>query len=210
MTKSPSSDQSRQHPDELVASKRRRTAFMAGGFALWAVSISIPLGLFSAAHQAVLPVTQESLREGISASQDGWALVHVLAEDCACSRSVLEYLLERGSSSDYAEEVILVDGSEYLANRLTTAGFTVSKVEAEQLCSDFGSEGVPFFQVVEGGKEPAYSGAYFNSAFRGTNGFLDLSTAERLSSGGFVLSRPVYGCATSERLKAVLDPFGLK
>ncbi|MDQ8182689.1 hypothetical protein QEH57_18610 [Pelagicoccus sp. SDUM812005] len=193
----------------LGSSKMRRKALLMGGFSLWAASISIPLGLFSAAHQAVLPVAQQSLRAA-SAVGDDWSLVHVVAEDCACSRSVMDYLVERGVSSDYSEEVILVGGGETFASRLEAAGFSVSEVEAEQLCSVSGAEGVPFFQVARGAEEPSYSGAYFASAFRGGNGFLDLSTADRLAAGGLVLSRPVYGCPTSERLKSILDPFGLK
>lgn len=137
-------------------------------------------------------------------------MVHVLAEDCPCSLSVLGYLLERGSSADFFEEVVLVDGTEVLMLRLREAGFRVSALAAEQLCGDFGSEGVPFFQVLDDADAPRYSGAYFDSAFRAKSGFLDLATVSHLKAGGLVLNRPVYGCATSDRLKAVLDPFKLK
>ncbi len=188
----------------------RRRILVGAFFAFWAASISIPLGLFSAAHQAVLPVAQKSLAPDSIIEGGKWGLVHVLAEDCPCSRSVLEYLVERGSSGALVEEVILLDASEQASARLRAAGFSVSSVEGEELCSAFGSEGVPFFQVVKGEGDPEYSGAYFDTAFRANSGFRDLSTAERLQSGGFVFNRPVYGCATSDRLKAVLDPLGLK
>lgn len=190
---------------------RMRGFFLPAVFVLWAVAISLPLGLFSAAHQAVLPVAQDSLAKiGDGSGGDSWRLIHVLSEDCPCSLSVLDYLLERGSSPLYSEEVVLIDANEESLASLRAAGFEASSAGSELLCSNFGSEGVPFFQVVEGSAKPAYSGAYFDSAFRGTSGFLDLKTAARLSDGGFVFSRPVYGCATSDRLKAVLDPFGLK
>lgn len=200
----------RKQGTRSLPSFRRRKLVLGGCFVLWVAVISIPLGLFSASHQAVLPVAVESLVGGTGDAIEGWSVVHVLAEDCPCSRSVMDYLLERGRSKEFSEEVILVDGSEERANLLREVGFVVSSVESGQLCEDFGSEGVPFFQVVEGSSKPAYSGAYFGSAFRGTNGFLDLSTASRLKGGGFVFNRPVYGCATSDRLKAILDPFGLK
>ncbi|MBD5778922.1 hypothetical protein IEN85_05415 [Pelagicoccus sp. NFK12] len=179
------------------------------GFVLWTGAISVPLGLFSAAHRAVLPVAKESLQVS-SSGEEQWTIVHVLAEDCACSRSVIDYLVDRGPSEAFAEEVTLVGGGSEAAERLRRQGYLVATVEGEQLCADFGSEGVPFFQVVKGGSEPSYSGAYFDGAFRGDAGFQDLRTASRLAAGGFVLSRPVYGCPTSERLKSVLDPFGWK
>lgn len=137
-------------------------------------------------------------------------MVHVLSEECACSRSVARYLLSRGPLADAQEEVVLLGGSEETSQAFRAAGFAVSTAEAEEFCAQFGSEGVPFFQVVDGGDEAAYSGSYFDSAFRGNEGFLDLETFRRLRSGGFVVGRPVYGCATSERLRSILDPFGFK
>lgn len=176
---------------------------------VWAVSISVPLGLFSASHMAALPVAEEvAVDSGEVAGE--WRIVHVLAEECACSRSVIEYLLDRGSAGEMQEDVVLLDGSRELVSRLRSGGFRVTTVEAEDFCESLGSEGVPFFQVVEGGESPRYSGAYFDSAFRATSGFLDLKTYSLIKDGGFVLSRPVFGCATSERLKSLLDPLGLK
>ncbi|MBK1878289.1 hypothetical protein [Pelagicoccus mobilis] len=194
---------------ESTKSKRVRRSILVSLVCLWVVSISVPLGLFSASHMAVLPVAEESVIES-SENWEGWRLVHVLAEDCPCSKSVIEYLVQRNAQQTLVEEVVLLDGSDALVDRLRMSGFSVTVLEAEDLCESLGSEGVPFFQVIEGGRSPRYSGAYFDSAHRATNGFLDLKTYSRIKDGGFVLNRPVFGCATSERLRALLDPFGLK
>ncbi|MBC2606760.1 hypothetical protein [Pelagicoccus albus] len=159
---------------------------------------------------AVLPVATDSVSSFVEGDSEDWGLVHVLAEECPCSRSVLDYLLERGANSGVREEVILLDATDESVEKLRELGFLVSTADSEGFCSRFGSEGVPFFQVVEGGAKPSYSGAYFDNAFRATGGFLDLKTLSRLQGGGIVVNRPVYGCATSDRLKAVLDPLGLK
>lgn len=188
----------------------RRGFWLGAVFVFWVVSISIPLGLFSASHQAVLPVAQESVAITPNAGPSNWHIVHVLAEECPCSRSVVEYLLERGSKGEMVEEVVLLGGSDSSLEKLRAAGFEVRAVDSEDFCQSVGSEGVPFFQVVRGNAAPAYSGAYFDSAFRATSGFLDLKTFSRIEAGGFVVNRPVYGCATSERLQSILDPFGFK
>lgn len=195
---------------ERTATPRRGRLIGFAFLGLWAVSITIPLGLFSAAHMAVLPVAKESVSGQAEMSGSGWGIVHVLSEDCSCSRSVLEYLLERKSKVQMAEEVVLLDASDGSLDLLRAAGFLVSTAESENFCSAYGSEGVPFFQVLTPEDETAYSGAYFDSAYRGTSGFLDLETLDRLKAGGLVFDRPVFGCATSDRLKSILDPFGFK
>ncbi|EDY84835.1 hypothetical protein VDG1235_4468 [Verrucomicrobiia bacterium DG1235] len=208
-----STDQARkgsafQSKDSSRKATRKVLAFL--GFLVWAGAITIPLGLFSAAHMAVLPVAKDAIATSDAAAKGEWAIVHVLSEDCACSRGVLEYLLERGRTEGVSEEVVVLDGDAKVLERLRASGFVAVSVDAESFCSSYESEGVPFFQVRDVSTEAVYSGAYFDSAYRGNSGFLDLSTTKRLQSGGFVHDRPVYGCPTSERLRAILDPFGLK
>lgn len=191
-------------------SLKRGTVVAFALFSLWALGISVPLGLFSASHMAVLPVAEGAVSTGGSGSAGEWSMVHVISEECPCSRGVARYLLARGALEGVEEEIVLLGGSDETSRALRAAGFAVSTADAEEFCAQFGSEGVPFFQVIDDGDEAAYSGSYFDSAFRGNEGFLDLETFRRLRSGGFVIGRPVYGCATSERLKSVLDPFGFK
>lgn len=191
--------------EATAKTKTRRAAWLF--FSAWVAFITVPLAALAAAHMAALPVAKEAVA---SKPADGWKLVHVLSEDCSCSRSVMDYLLERRRSPDFEEEVILLGERSELEDELAAAGFQVQVVEAESFCAQFASEGVPFFQVIEGDAAPRYSGAYFDSAYRGKGGFLDLSTLQRLQAGGLVVNRPVYGCPTSDRLKRMLDPFSLK
>ena len=158
---------------------------------------------------AVFPVAQEAVVPVQSDNED-WRIVHVLAESCACSRDVLDYLLERGSEDGFQEDVVLLDGSGDFVSKLRAQGFSVTTAESESLCEAFGSEGVPFFQVLEADDSLRYSGAYYDSVHRTYGGFQDLDTYSKIKNGKFVRSRPVYGCATSDRLKSRLDPFGLK
>lgn len=176
-------------------------------FAFWAGVITAPLAALATAHMATLPVATKSVTPNPT---NGWKLVHVLSEECSCSRSVMDYLLERGSSDGIAEEIVLLGESSQLRESLVEAGYAVQLVDPESFCTQFQSEGVPFFQILEGDAPPRYSGAYFKNAYRGTSGFLDLSTLEHLQAGGLVVNRPVYGCPTSDRLKRMLDPFKLK
>ena len=209
MTTHDRSEYSPTRSAETAEPEQKRTRVLLGVVCLWVVSITVPLGLFSAAHMAALPVAEKAVTKAVGGGS-AWRIVHVLAEECPCSRSVLEYLEVRGAQEGIVEEVILLDGRAATVSRLRALDFEVSTAEAESFCTNFGSEGVPFFQVVNGFESPSYSGAYFDSAHRGRSGFLDLSIYSLVKGGGEVTNRPVFGCATSERLRELLDPLGLK
>lgn len=178
-------------------------------FCIWVLVTTAPLIFFKASHLIALPASEISMLSDVNES-DGWSIVHVLSEECACSRSVIEYLEGRSVSAGILEEIVLLDGREATFGALSGEGFAVRSIESEAMCQGFGAEGVPFFQVIGPDGNVAYSGAYFKGNARGGSDFLDLATLVQAQAGDVVFARPVFGCPTSNRLKAQLDPFSLK
>lgn len=199
-------------PEKLLDSHKPKTRVQFGAwafFCIWALVTTVPLIFFKASHLIALPASEVSMLSEVNQS-NGWSIVHVLSEECACSRGVIEYLQGRSVPAGLLEEVVLLDGREATFSGLSGKGFEVRSINGESMCQSFGAEGVPFFQVIRPDGEVAYSGAYFNGNARGTSGFLDLSTLAQVQLGNRLDTRPVFGCPTSNRLKAKLDPFSLK
>ena len=162
-------------------------------------------------HLAVLPVASEAI--AISAPEEAsksWKVLHVLSEECGCSRDVIEYLLSRGPVSGTSETILLLDGSERTRLALGEAGFQTTQFDAERLCGLYGSEGVPYFQIVSPSKELIYSGGYLENQYSARKSYSDISILSKARSGLKTAAQPVVGCATSQRLKKSLDPFSLK
>ena len=178
---------------------------------VWAGVVTIPMSYLMGSHMAVLPIASEAI--DIHASDNAsnsWNVLHVLSEECGCSRDVIDYLLSRGPVSDVSETVLLLDGSEQTLLALGKAGFQTTRFDAERLCGLYGSEGVPYFQITSPSKELIYSGGYLENQYSARKTYSDTTILSKAQSGLKTKAQPVVGCATSQRLKKTLDPFSLK
>lgn len=194
------------HPDG--AAQRRAWSWIA--LSLWACLVTVPISYLMAGHLVGLPVTNQAIALTASTNSTDWRILHILSEDCGCSRNVLNYLLERGKELQTEESVILVNGSNATRSALEQRGFHVILSNPTELAAQYGSEGVPFFQVTSPDNTLWYSGAYQDMRSRSSSRFLDLQLLAESQSGIRSNDLPVIGCATSERLKRVMDPLSLK
>jgi hypothetical protein len=141
------------------------------------------------------------------AGRHGWFALHVMAEQCNCSRRVLEHLIERGGDPSLSEKVVLIGSDEELRRRLTARGFGFETLTAEQLHDRYGVDGAPLLLVIDPQGRVAYSGGYSTRAGGEPR---DSEILAALQGGGRPEALPLFGCAVSRELQRKLDPLGMK
>ncbi len=136
--------------------------------------------------------------------------VHVIYENCSCTDSLMDHLMER-SALPWVREVILFvgRGHEDLLG-LEAAGFELHMTSQDKLVQDFSIESAPVLIAVDSDGSLLYVGGYYR--FPAAVRPLD----QKILSHVLVESRsmpslplPVYGCAVDKKLQEALDPLGL-
>jgi hypothetical protein len=141
--------------------------------------------------------------------QGRWLMVHVLCERCACSRAVVQGLLERRPRADVSERVILAGGGQRLRSEFVSAGYPVDEIAIETLRVRWSITAVPMLVVADPAGRLRYAGGYLDRA--GAAQSRDLEILAELRSGASRLGLPVVGgCVTSAELERALDPLGVK
>ena len=191
---------------------RKSDYFKATLFAIWLVLVSVALASLMAGHTvAFLPPSPRQLAQlpGAQGAR-AWRLVHIFAPDCLCSRTVSDRLLERGTLPGSEELVILAGPDATLAARLRERGFHVQDLRTAELKEKYGIEGVPWLVIFSPAGEALYSGGYNDHPISKHTRIRDLELFAQAKNGQAPAPLPAYGCATSERLKRLLDPLHLK
>lgn len=181
-------------------------------FGLWLVVATVAATILTAWHWVSLPVQAKIDHAGNRIA--GWRLRHYLASDCSCSRSVASYLITRGPLPNAAEEIVLLDSGDgsktvELERRLRKRGFAVTGMTPDLAALREGVEGVPTFEVVGSDSRVVYRGGYRERG-AAPGKYLDTTILSDVMAARTAPSLPVYGCATGERLRRQLDPFGFK
>ena len=133
---------------------------------------------------------------------------HFLLVDCPCSRKVLDYLVHRPPLAGVNERIVLIAlGNQDLAD-VASENFTVELESPETLMAKYGVESAPLMIVDDAHGIIRYAGGY-TSRKQGLD-YQDQTIVRQLLSGAEVDPLPLYGCAVSQRLKQLVDPFGLK
>ncbi|MGC4071379.1 MAG: hypothetical protein QM760_02430 [Nibricoccus sp.] len=176
-------------------------------FGIWFAVVSGFSALLVALHAVPLPAS-----DAAPVVKDGnWRATHALGADCGCSSAVADALLARSPRNGWKESVILVGHQPSLAQQLTAAGFAVEQLSAEDFTRRTGLHGVPWLVVHTPDGETVYSGGYAPSR-PGIDArtLFDTSIMDRVCRGETVAAYPSFGCATSQALRARLDPLSLK
>ena len=136
---------------------------------------------------------------------------YVLGTDCGCSASVADDLVKRRPRSDWIEIVWLVGPEPDLARRLMEVGYEVRHIDPTELARQHRIQGAPWLALFDQNGQPVYSGGYSRQR-PGVPGAFNLTDdiMAAVSSGKTFSTLPAYGCATSEALRARLDPLHLK
>ncbi len=187
---------------------------------VWALLLMVVIASLMANHWVSLPhpalgatVTVTDLSNPSSGSvtsldDSRWFALHVLFAECPCSRRVLKHVVSREPLSGVRERIVFIGKDEELQQLAIHNGYEIECLSAEELGTKYGIESAPLLLVTEPSGTIRYSGGY-TPRKQG----LDIQDAEIISNtlaGKTVTELPVYGCAVSQNLKAIVDPFGLK
>lgn len=140
--------------------------------------------------------------------RNAWLATHVLYSECRCSVRILTHLFARRPMSGVAEKILLVgENGEYVA-RGRAAGFEVTVVDPNELAERFHIQAVPLLVVQDPANAVRYLGGYTDRK-QGPD-IRDTSIIRDLVTGGSSRELPLFGCAVSQKLQALLDPLGLE
>lgn len=182
-----------------------RSKIQAGIFGLWGLAVTLPSVALLAHHLASIPSASVAAQTGSGT----WELSHFLGDDCGCSSSIADRLLERGPVAGTKERVRFIGSANVLTQALQQRGFSVECVSAAE-AEGRGVLGAPWLLIYEPEGNVAYSGGYAEIRPRAGVPSQDLAILSDLKRHQAVVALPAFGCATSDALRRRLDPLGLK
>ena len=160
-----------------------------------------------AKHVVALPVPTKSqqLSKSLSALRDvarpkRWLAVHVLYAECRCSQRIVKHLTSTARPLGW-EEVVLWVGNAAPDAELEVH-YRVKRVTSAELAR-LGVEAAPLLAILDPEGRLRYAGGY-TSRKQGPV-IDDLQIFAEAQHAGAPASRPVFGCAVSDRLKRALS-----
>lgn len=181
----------------------------------WAALAFVVGASLMAAHAYTLPKPAvaddafvgaiDSLRER---DETGWVAVHVLYAECRCSQRIFDHLLASTRPPGVKEKVLLVGEAEDFAARARARGIAVVSVTPRELAEHYRIESAPLLLVVDPDGAVRYAGGYTERK-QGPE-IEDIALIERVLREETTTPLPLFGCAVSERLRAILDPLGIE
>jgi hypothetical protein len=183
---------------------------------IWAPACILLIACLMVQHWVVLPtpeskdpaVQQALARLRDERTRDRWQAVHVLYAECACSRKIVDHLLERGAIADVAETIVLVGEPSDLESQATAKGYAIDVVTPDELVQKYGFQSVPMLAVTDPRGTVLYVGGY-TSRKQGPD-IRDAAIIQALQRQEQTAALPLFGCAVSDALKQILDPLNLK
>ncbi|TWU04076.1 hypothetical protein [Neorhodopirellula pilleata] len=133
---------------------------------------------------------------------------HFLYGDCPCSRRVLKHVLSRQPIPGAIERIVLIGQDQQGQADAIGLGFEVDVVTPAQLKELYGVESAPLLVVSDGSGTIRYSGGY-TSRKQGLD-IQDQTIIQKTIADQDVEGLPLYGCAVSKSLRAIVDPLNLK
>jgi hypothetical protein len=188
------------------------------GLAVWGVLCVVLGGYLLAGHLLTLPTpaaADPELHQAIAANRhadqrDHWLVLHVLSEDCKCSRRVLDHLLADGRPSGVIERVVLVTdhGAAELGAAIRARGFDLDVVAPDELVARYHIEAAPLLVIVDPHDDVRYVGGYMPR--KQAADMRDVAVIAAVRRGETVEPLPAFGCAVGRALSTKLDPFGIR
>ena len=192
-----------------------RKRLVQASFVLWVPGVLLPCAYFLAGHLLTLPEPDHSALQGAlmglfrkKPPTEATVAVHVLYSECGCSQRVLRQLAKRKPMAGVEERVWIVDAEPSTVEALAARGFVARGIDRVELWERFHIEAAPLLVVVEAEGRVRYLGGYTDRK-RGPD-IKDLDLMAAVARGERPEPLPLFGCATSARLQAQVDPLGLK
>lgn len=184
----------------------KRRELLAGlVLSAWALAVTAAVLPLFASHLVVFKPGGTASAAIVPGS---WSMTHVLAQACACSQTVVPYLLKRGPVD--AHEKVLFFGRQFPREaELRARGF---EVEVRDPATRDRSEitAVPFLMISNPAGVVVYAGGYSDHRVSVTTTLQDVALLEQLRVHADSAALPVIGCAVSAQDQARIDPFGIK
>ena len=133
---------------------------------------------------------------------------HFLYGDCPCSRRVLKHVAGRGKIAGATEHIVLIGNDDPLGREAQAKGFGIDIVSPEDLKSVYGIESAPLLVVTDCSGTILYSGGY--TPRKQGLAIKDVAIIGQAVAGDVPKGLPLYGCAVSKDLKAIIDPLSIK
>ncbi len=204
------------HPIGPVARRPGVVAHLA--LALWALGCVVVGAYMLAAHLLTLPApapADPAFRAAIASQrrpdQRGWFVLHVLYQDCKCSRRVLDHLLATPRPAAVTERVVLItrDGrADPALVAAIAARFDVDVATPAAVVARYRVEVAPLLVVIDPAEAVRYVGGYTARKQAAEDRAEAVIAAVR--RGEAVAPLPVFGCAVSAALQRQLDPLGVR
>jgi hypothetical protein len=180
------------------------------GLGVW-IGLCLIAGSYLLARNAVIgpgaPVVQRAITAQRGADQAGrWLVLHVVSEDCTCSRRVLDHLLASTRPWDVVERIVLVSDRASADSEWGPAirdhGFDFDVVAPEELFARYRIDVAPVMAVIDPHDQVRYVGGYSRCA----HGELrDAPVINAVRRGETVEPLPTFGCAIGGTL-ATAEP----
>jgi hypothetical protein len=121
---------------------------------------------------------------------------------------LLDHLTTRPHPRGVDEALLLVGEGPEMAARARAHGYRVVALRPEELKSRFNLSAAPLMVVADAAGRVRYAGGY--TTHKQGPAPQDLEILGSLMRKRSVAELPVFGCAVSKQLQALLDPLGLK
>jgi len=156
------------------------------------------------------PLHQAIAAQRRADQRDRWLVLHVLAQDCRCSRRVLDHLLETPRPAGVRERVVLIadaalDPATGVAIR--AHGFDLDVVTSDQLIARYHLQAAPLLVIVDPHDTVRYVGGY--TPRKQAADVRDIAVIAAVRRGEAVAPLPTFGCAVGRALRSRLDPLGV-
>ena len=146
--------------------------------------------------------------QGVRNSEPESISIRCCEQSFSCSQRIFDHLLASTRPSGVTEKVLLVGQREEFAAAARARGIAVLDVTPRELADDYRIESAPLLLVVAPDGAVRYAGGYTERK-QGPE-IEDVELIERLLRDETTTPLPLFGCAVSERLQAILDPLGLE
>ena len=133
--------------------------------------------------------------------------LHLIYEDCSCTKGLLRHLWKRQSHPEVFEKLIFMGRATEVEKQSLQAGYEVEVIGKNELLETFGIRGAPILVIMNGEREILYMGGYFQ--YPSATISKDVELLELAQQGLNPDPLPLYGCAIDPKLQEELDPIGI-
>jgi len=205
-------NENKQRDEKIKKSKKDKAGKIF--LLIWLPFVALVFSFQMAGHLLTMPIpentiaVQKSLKKLTDSSKSQWYLFHVIYQNCSCANSLLKHLLERKSLPDASEHILYVGDDLQVEKLSTERGFNFHRMTNIDLKNIYQIEAAPMLAIMSENKVLEYLGGYYSSYGNYTSRDLEVFGKVRKSEPPKAL--PLFGCATSDRLKEAFDPLSLK